>query len=160
MPVETSPPHCPTGFGRWGDHPMKLVPTYGLDVFSCHPTNHVKCQRTEANTIQPGIERVQALAYISRSALSCHSNETCAPIANPPNSAQLEGTPTIPPSYIRVRALVCECGERQTQTCVTNIHFASATPHAKCNDSNQWPGLLLSLSATRLLTEVALLPFY
>jgi len=25
--------------------------------------------------------------------LCCHSNETHAPIANPPNSAQLEGTP-------------------------------------------------------------------
>jgi len=43
--------------------------------------------------IQPGIERVQALADISRSVLSCHSNETHAPIANPPNSAQLGGTP-------------------------------------------------------------------
>jgi len=45
------------------------------------------------------IQRVQALADISR----CHSNATRAPIANPPNSAQLEGTPTIPSSHIRVR---------------------------------------------------------
>jgi len=37
-----------------------------------------------------------------------------APIANPPNSAQLEGTRTIPPSYIRVRAVVWEGGEGQT----------------------------------------------
>ena len=44
-------------------------------------------------TPKPVIERVQALADISRSALRCHSNETRAPIANPPNSAQLEGTP-------------------------------------------------------------------
>ena len=29
-----------------------------------------------------------------------------APIANPPNSAQLGGIPTTPPSYIRVRAIV------------------------------------------------------
>ena len=43
-------------------------------------------------------ERVQALADISRSALCCHSNETRAPIPIPPNSAQLEGTPTIPPN--------------------------------------------------------------
>jgi len=28
------------------------------------------------------------------------SNETHAPIANPPNSAQLDGTPIIPPTYI------------------------------------------------------------
>jgi len=41
--------------------------------------------------ITPGIERVQALADISRSALCCHSNETRAPIANPPNTAELEG---------------------------------------------------------------------
>jgi len=37
--------------------------------------------------------RVQALADISRLALCCHSNDTRAPIASPPNSAQLEGTP-------------------------------------------------------------------
>jgi len=45
---------------------------------------------------KPGIERVQALADISRSALCCHSDETRAPIANPPNSAQLEESPSIP----------------------------------------------------------------
>ena len=45
---------------------------------------------------EPGIEQVQALADISRSALCCHSNKTRAPIANLPNTAQLEGTPTIP----------------------------------------------------------------
>jgi len=85
---------------------------------------------------EPGIERVQALADISRSALCCHSNETRAPIANPPNSAQLDGTPTIPASYIRIRAVVWACGHGQThthtdrqadtQTPVTIIHFASS----------------------------------
>ena len=64
---------------------------------------------------EPGIEQVQALADISCSMLCCHRNETHAPIADPPNSAQLEGTPTIPSSYIRVRAVVWEYGERQTQ---------------------------------------------
>jgi len=54
-----------------------------------------------------------ALAEISRSALCCHRNETRAPIANPPNSAQLEGTRYHSPSYIRVRAVVWECGEVQ-----------------------------------------------
>jgi len=53
-----------------------------------------------ANEVQtycePGIQRVQALADISRSALCCHNNETRAPIANPPNSAQLEGTLPFP----------------------------------------------------------------
>jgi len=60
-----------------------------------------------------------------------YSNETRAPIAIPPNSAQLEGTPTIPPSYIRVRAVIRRGTD--TQTSVTNIHFALATPHVKCN---------------------------
>jgi len=41
-----------------------------------------------------------------RSRVCCHSNEIRAPIANPPNNAQLEGTPYHPSSYIRVRALV------------------------------------------------------
>jgi len=46
--------------------------------------------------------------------------------------------PTIPLSYIRVFAVVWECGEgqtdrhRDTQTAVANIHFAWATPYAKC----------------------------
>jgi len=37
-----------------------------------------------------------------------------APIANQPNSAQLEAPPMIPLSYIQVRAVVWECGEGQT----------------------------------------------
>jgi len=41
-----------------------------------------------------------------RAAICCHSNETRAPIANPPNSAQLGGTLYRPPTYIRVRAVV------------------------------------------------------
>jgi len=82
------------------------------------------------------LQCIRLQAYIR---VCYHSDETRAPIANPPNSAQLEGTPTIHPSYIRVRAVVLECDERQTdtqtdtQTAVTNIHFASAMPHAKCN---------------------------
>jgi len=69
--------------------------------------------------------------------LCCHNNETRARIANPPNSAQLGGTPTTPPSCIRVRAVVWACGsghrQTDTQTRVTNIHFASSTTHAKCD---------------------------
>jgi len=92
---------------------------------------------------------IQALADILRSALCCHSNETrtpIAPIANPPNSVQLQGTPYHTPTCIHVACRcsyrMCECGEdsryRQihvTQThrrpWVTSIHFASATPQAK-----------------------------
>jgi len=56
-------------------------------------------------------ERVQALADSLHSALRCHSNETHAPIANPPNSAQ---PTTIAPTYIRVRVVVWQCGKGQT----------------------------------------------
>jgi len=47
-------------------------------------------------------------------------------------------SPTIPPSYIQVCAVVWECGEgqtdMQTQTVMITIDFASAMPHAKCNN--------------------------
>jgi len=66
--------------------------------------------------IQPGTERVQAFADISRSAVCCHSNKTRAPIANPPISAQLEGTAYHSRIYIRVRAVVWECGNGHRQT--------------------------------------------
>ena len=81
---------------------------------------------------------IQALADISRSGYVVIATKPVH-CASPPNSAQLEGTPTIPPSYIQVLAVVWECGEGQTsrytdtQTAVTNIRFASATPHLKCN---------------------------
>ena len=65
---------------------------------------------------KPGLERVQALADISRSALCCHSNEIRAQIANPPNSAQLEGTPYHSANLYLVRAVVWECGEGQTDS--------------------------------------------
>ena len=55
------------------------------------------CTTDEMNNNNNSIERVQALADILRSALCCQRNETRAPITNPPNSAQLEGTPTISP---------------------------------------------------------------
>jgi len=76
-------------------------------------------------TLKTGIERVQALADISRSALCCHSNETRAPIANPPNSVQREGTRTTPHVTFPVRIqLQCETAARDrqtgTQTAVTN----------------------------------------
>ena len=57
---------------------------------------------------------MQALTDILRLALCPHSNETRALTANPPNSAQLDGTPTVPPSYIQVHAAVWECSEGQT----------------------------------------------
>jgi len=48
--------------------------------------------------------------------LCCHSNETRAPIANPPNSAQLEGTRYRSPKLHPVRTVVWEWCEQQTDT--------------------------------------------
>jgi len=91
--------------------------------------------------VKPGIERVQALANISRSALCCHNNETRALIANPANSAQLlisnSAPRTIPPSYIRVRAIVWECGEGRTDT---QTHCIQT--HAKLKMFKSTPRLL------------------
>ena len=43
---------------------------------------------------------------------------------------------TMPPSYIRVRAVLWAYGRGQTdtQTCMITIHFASSTTHAKRNE--------------------------
>ena len=71
-------------------------------------------------------------------ALCCHSNATRAPIANPPNTAQLGGSPYHAPklhpgpcSSVGVRPRTDR--QTDTQTRVTTIHFASSTTHAKCN---------------------------
>jgi len=56
------------------------------------PCRHRR-RRGRPQKLKPGTDRVQPLADISRSAICCHSNEIRAPIANPPNSAQLRGTP-------------------------------------------------------------------
>jgi len=79
----------------------------------------------------------RALADISRSALLSWQRNPCIDC----KSVQQWGTrghSYHSPNYIQVRAVVWECGEVHTdrhigtQTRVTNIHFASATPHAKC----------------------------
>jgi len=49
-----------------------------------------------ANNKTTGIQWVQALADILHLVLRYHSKQTRAPIANPPNSAQLQGTRTSP----------------------------------------------------------------
>jgi len=61
-------------------------------------------------------------------------------MANQPNSAQLEGTPTVPSSNMWVRVVVWECGEGQTDRHTDGrdqykLHLALATPHAKCDDT-------------------------
>jgi len=115
---------------------------------------------------QPGIERVQALADISRSRC-CRSNETRSPIANPLNSAQLGGIPYHSPElhlgprsivgmWRRASVSVClcvsvrrHCGDEQTQTDrQTQTHardqytfcIISSTTHAKCKANGMVPG--------------------
>jgi len=112
---------------------------------TCHSPFRLKsCVDTDVDVFvmfirllrKPGTEPVQALADISRSALCCHGNETRAPIANPPNSAQLEGTqyhsPNLHPGLCS--SVLCGNVARVRHMDVTSIHFASATPHAKCNE--------------------------
>ena len=87
-----------------------------------------------------------ARKLVARVRVCCHSNTTRAPIANPPNSAQLGGSlchaPKLHPdpcSIAGVRPRTDRQAPRQTdtqtdtQTRVTTIHFASSTTHAKCN---------------------------
>ena len=69
-------------------------------------------------------------------ALCCHSNATCAPIANPPNTAQLGGiryqSPKLHPGpcdSVGVRPRTDT--QTDTQTRVTTIHFASSTTHVE-----------------------------
>ena len=62
-----------------------------------------------------------------------------------PTVHKYRAPPTIVANYIRVCAVVWECGRGQTdiqtdrlsdaQTRVTTIHFASSTTRAKCNDN-------------------------
>jgi len=87
--------------------------------------------------MKPGIERVQALADTLRSELCCHSNETHAPIANPPNCAQLEGTPFYSPKLHQGPcSSVGMWWGTDTQTAMTTIHFVSCMTHTKCNERN------------------------
>jgi len=71
----------------------------------------------------------------------CHSNKTSAPIANSPNVAQLEGTRyyfvKLHPgscSSVRMRRETVRQAGALTAVTTIIIHFASATPHAKCNN--------------------------
>jgi len=77
--------------------------------------------------------------------LCCHSNETCAPIANPPkednpyHSSKLHPGPY---SSVGMWRGTDRQTDRQTQatvtdtqTRVTNIQFASSTTHAKCSQA-------------------------
>jgi len=85
---------------------------------------------------KPAIERVQALADLSHWLRCCHSNKTHAMIANTPNSAQLDRTPyTSPKLHVALCNSMGMWRGTGPQMAMANIHFASAMPHAKCNDN-------------------------
>ena len=70
--------------------------------------------------------------------LCWHSNATRAPIANPPNSAQLGRIPYHSPKlhlgpYSSVGMWPRTDTHTHKQTRVTTIHFTSSTTHAKCD---------------------------
>ena len=101
-----------------------------------------------ADPVQPAVRTMPSYRGMDASlelgfALCCHSNATRAPIANPPNSAQLGGSlyhaPKLHPdpcSSVGVWPRTDTQTHRQTdtQTRVTTKHFASSTTHAKCNN--------------------------
>jgi len=101
-------------------------------------------------TRRPLISNARGRAHTQRKlgfALCCHSNATGAPIANPPNSAQLGRSlchvPKLHPgpcSSVSVRPRTDRQTHRHTdiQTGVTTIQFASSTTHTKCNDRAVW----------------------
>ena len=79
-----------------------------------------------ANLFEPGIERVQVLADISRSVLCCQQRNR-TPIANPPNNAQLEGTlyhsPRVTSRSVSVRMRRGTDRHTDTQTGLVNSTF-------------------------------------
>jgi len=85
-------------------------------------------------------EELTFLIYIWNS-LCCHQKTVPG---NEKAVKEVHGHPYHSPSYVRVYAVVWEYSEGQTyrqtdtQTSVTNIHFASAAPHAKCNNSDNF----------------------
>jgi len=64
----------------------------------------------------PGIERVQALADISRWALCCQLRNPCTDCKSAQSCTTRAFPHTIASSYIRVRAVLWEYGEGQTDT--------------------------------------------
>ena len=93
--------------------------------------SRMKCKETVAKQLTIlAIERVQKHSRTFRiRRVCCHSNETCPPTANQPNTAQLGGSLTIPP---KLHPNTCSSeGMRRgtdahtdTQMVVVTIHFA------------------------------------
>jgi len=94
------------------------------------------CRKKVHNKEQSGTGRVykHSLTFRVRRYVVI-ANETRAPTANPPNSAQLQGSPTIPATYIQVRVVERECVEGQTDTQTHTDgrdHYTSCFGYALC----------------------------
>jgi len=120
------------------------LPVCGARFWGRPPSPGGRRPAARADPAQPAVCTMSSYRGMDASlklgfALCCHSNATRAPIANPPNSAQLGDSLCHAPSYIRVRAVVWAYGrgqtdtQTQTDTRVTTIHFASSTTRVKCN---------------------------
>jgi len=115
------------------------LPIYGAQFWERHtpsPAGHRPAARAHpAEHSHYVVISRDGRKLVTRFMLCCHSNATHAPIANPPNSAQLGDSPYHssmlhpgPCNNVGIRP------QTDTQTRVTTIHFASSTTHAKCND--------------------------
>jgi len=94
-------------------------------------------KRKTGTKIKPGIQRVHDFADISRSRYVVIATKPVHRLQIRPTVHNYGTLPTIPQSYIPVRAVVwaCDDGQTDTQTRVANTHFASSTIHAKCKMS-------------------------
>jgi len=93
-----------------------------------------RCICTSLQNLQCPRHKCTQFVYqmLKANSLCCHSNATRAPIANPPNSAQLEGSlyhaPKLHPGPcssvgVRPRTDTHTLTQTDTQTRVTTIHF-------------------------------------
>ena len=101
----------------------------GLTIVTDRQTDHASrsvtigriCVRSTAmrlnnNNSQTQSEYEHSLSFRVRRYAVIYNNETRTVVVNPPNSAELQGTPYHCPSYIRIRAVVWKSGEEQTDT--------------------------------------------
>ena len=109
------------------------VPQHDGTTHGRRPHNRILCGRLVCAVVRSAFSiTARKLGF----ALCCHSHATRAPIANPPNNAQLGDSlyhaklHPGPCSSVGVRPRT----HRQKQTRVTTIHFASSMTHAKCNE--------------------------
>ena len=99
------------------------------------PAGHQPRAHTPPSVLHYVVISLDGRKLVSRVRVCC-SNATSAPIANPPNSAQLGGSPYHSP---KLHPGPCNSmgiwprTDRHTQTRMTTIHFASSTTRAKCN---------------------------